>query len=107
MLKAIDPDYYSPAFYTPHPGSDLFDYCKEHDLSLITDHDSYRRNPTEAKIKGHDLDFLVWAAGESQRRTRLNYLKRFGREKVRQYASPRKAVRKLRRIFFGTPDERR
>ncbi|MFH1485425.1 MAG: radical SAM protein, partial [Chloroflexota bacterium] len=51
MLKAIDPDYYSPAFYTPHPGSDLYDYCQEHDLSLITDHESYRRNPTEPKIK--------------------------------------------------------
>ncbi|MBU1879830.1 MAG: B12-binding domain-containing radical SAM protein, partial [Chloroflexi bacterium] len=44
MLREIDPDYYSPAFYTPHPGSDLYDYCLEHDLSLITDHDSYRRN---------------------------------------------------------------
>ena len=47
MLKIVDPDYYSPAFFTPHPGSDLYDYCLEHDLSLITSHDQYRRNPGE------------------------------------------------------------
>ncbi len=64
MLKEIDPDYYSPAFYTPHPGSDLYDYCEEHDLSLIKTHDSYRRNPDELKIKGHDYEFLqLGAAG--------------------------------------------
>ena len=26
MLKIIDPDYYSPSFFTPHPGSDLYEY---------------------------------------------------------------------------------
>ncbi|HLB12569.1 MAG TPA: radical SAM protein, partial [Dehalococcoidia bacterium] len=45
MMKEIDPDYYSPAFYTPLPGSDLFTYVQEQGLSLISDHDSYRRNP--------------------------------------------------------------
>ena len=54
MIREIDPDYYSPAFFTPHPGTDLYDYCVEQGLSLITDYDSFRRNPTEAKIKGQD-----------------------------------------------------
>jgi radical SAM superfamily enzyme YgiQ (UPF0313 family) len=95
MLKQIDPDYYSPAFYTPHPGSDLYDYCLEHDLSLITSHDQYRRNPTEVKIKGQDQEFLQWALQESQRREPLNQLRRdFGRL-WRRYARPHKIAHKV------------
>ena len=96
MLKQIDPDYYSPSFYTPHPGSDLYDYCLEHDLSLIKSHDSYRRNPTEAKIRGHDYAFLQWALAESQRRTPYNAAKRALGAALRRYAAPRKVARKLR-----------
>jgi anaerobic magnesium-protoporphyrin IX monomethyl ester cyclase len=98
MLKQIDPDYYSPAFYTPHPGSYLFDYCQEHGLSLITDHDSYRRNPTEIKIKGHDPDFLQWALAESQRRTPANRLRRDGGRLWKRYAQPQKILRRLQRM---------
>ena len=58
MIQTIKPTHYSPAFYTPHPGSDLFKYCEDHGLSLIKNHDSYRRNATEAKIKGVDYKFL-------------------------------------------------
>ncbi|MFQ5885774.1 MAG: B12-binding domain-containing radical SAM protein [Anaerolineae bacterium] len=99
MLKEIDPDYYSPAFYTPHPGSDLYEYCLENNLSLITSHDQYRRNPTETKIRGQDYDFLRWALEESQRRKPLNQLRRTIDRYWRRYASPRKAARKLARIF--------
>jgi anaerobic magnesium-protoporphyrin IX monomethyl ester cyclase len=95
MLKKIDPDYYSPAFYTPHPGSDLFDYCMEHGLSLIVSHDSYRRNPTEVKIKGHDPEFLQRALAESQRRTLPNRVRRTTRRLWKRYAQPRKIWRKL------------
>jgi anaerobic magnesium-protoporphyrin IX monomethyl ester cyclase len=98
MLKEIDPDYYSPAFYTPHPGSDLYTYCLEHDLSLIRDHDSYRRNPDEAKIKGVDYTWLNWALAESQRRTWYNRLRRGARKAWRRYANPRKIVRKVRQL---------
>jgi radical SAM superfamily enzyme YgiQ (UPF0313 family) len=65
MIKTIRPDHYSPAFYTPHPGSDLYNYCEEHSLSLIKSHDSFRRNATEAKIKGVDYDFVKKALAES------------------------------------------
>jgi len=101
MLKEIDPDYYSPAFYTPHPGSDLYEYCLENNLSFITSHDQYRRNPTETKIRGQDYDFLRWALEESQRRKPLNQLRRTIDRYWRRYASPRKAARKLARIFAG------
>ncbi len=98
MLKEMDPDYYSPAFYTPHPGSDLFDYCVENDLSLITSHEQYRRSPTEAKIKGKDYDFLRWALQESQRRKPWNQFKRQARRYWKRYASPKKIARKLLRM---------
>ncbi|HDH52953.1 MAG TPA: B12-binding domain-containing radical SAM protein [Nitrospirae bacterium] len=65
MIKTIKPEHFSPAFYTPHPGSDLFNYCEEHGLSLIKSHDSFRRNATEAKIKGVDYNFLNQAVMES------------------------------------------
>lgn len=65
MIREVNPEHYSPAFYTPHPGSDLYTYCQERGLSLIRTHDSYRRNPAEAKIKGLDYDFLYQALKES------------------------------------------
>jgi len=102
MLKEIDPDYYSPAFFTPHPGSDLYDYCRSNDLSLITNHDNYRRNPTELKIKGHDYEFLKWACEESQRRTPRNAAKRAVSTAVKRYASPSKVARKLKRVARET-----
>jgi hypothetical protein len=101
MLKQIDPDYYSPSFYTPHPGSDLYDYCVEHDLSLITSHDQYRRNPTEVKIKGQDYEFLQWALQESQKRTPYKRLSRTASGLWRRYADPKKIVNKLRSLVDG------
>lgn len=97
LMKEIDPDYYSPAFFTPHPGTDLYDYVVERGLSRITDYDSYRRNPTEPKIKGQDYEFLRRAMLESQRRKPINYLKRWARRQWRRArrATPAKVVRKL------------
>jgi len=58
MLEEIRPYHCSPAFYTPHPGSDLYEMGKEMGIHLITSHDSYRRNTYEPKIKGPDYTFL-------------------------------------------------
>ena len=60
FIRETKPFHYSPAFFTPHPGSDLFEYCKKHNLSLIKSHDHYRRNinVNAPKIKGIDYDFL-------------------------------------------------
>ena len=101
MLQDIDPDYYSPSFYTPHPGSDLYDYCVENDLSLITSHDQYRRNPTEVKIKGQDYTFLKWALEESQQRKPINQFKRNVRSLWQRYARPAKIASKLYRLITG------
>ncbi len=97
MVKEIDPDYYSPAFFTPHPGTDLYDFVVEHDLSRITDYDSYRRNPTEPKIRGQDYEFLKWAMAESQRRKPVNAFKRWVGHQARRvrHLTPAKVMRKL------------
>ncbi len=97
LMKEIDPDYYSPAFFTPHPGTDLYDYVVEHGLSRITDYDSYRRNPTEPKIKGQDYAFLHRAMVESQRRKPFNYFKRWIRRQWRRArrVTPARLVHKL------------
>jgi anaerobic magnesium-protoporphyrin IX monomethyl ester cyclase len=104
LMKDIDPDYYSPAFFTPHPGTDLYDYVVEHDLSRITDYASYRRNPTEPKIKGQDYELLSWAMEESQRRKPLNSLKRWVRSQWRRARriTPAKVLRKLGLAAAGT-----
>ena len=99
MIREIDPDYYSPAFFTPHPGTDLYDYCVDQGLSLITDYDSYRRNPTEAKIKGQDYEFLKWASEMSQVRLAKNRLRRAWRAFVDKYTDPARYLRKLRRVL--------
>ena len=61
MLKKIQPDYYSAAYYTPHPGSKLYDYVKDRNLSLVSNYESFRRNPDQPKIKGVDYAFLRYA----------------------------------------------
>jgi radical SAM superfamily enzyme YgiQ (UPF0313 family) len=106
MIREIDPDYHSPSFFTPHPGTDLYDYCVEHDLSLISDYDSYRRNPTEPKIKGQDYGFLKWARDRSQKRLFKNQVRRALRAFAARYADPARYRRKLRRML-GLPDSSR
>jgi len=65
MIKTIKPYVPSPSFYTPTPGSDLFEYCKKNNLSLIERHEDYKRNPTGPKIKGADYVFLKKAIDET------------------------------------------
>jgi len=105
MIREIDPDYYSPAFFTPHPGTDLYDYCIEHDLSLITDYDSYRRNPTEPKIKGQDYEFLKWARDYSQKRKFKNRVRRGVKAFWEKYTDPARYARKIRKILGIYQDE--
>lgn len=65
MIREIKPYHCSPAYYTPHPGSRLFDFCDERGLSLIKKPEDYRRNIYEPKIKGIDYDFLKGVLYES------------------------------------------
>lgn len=68
MIKSIKPYRASAAFFTPHPGSYLYDYCRTNNLSLIDDHDDFVAVPEEdkPKIRGVDYVFLRKAAIESK-----------------------------------------
>ncbi|OGW75384.1 MAG: hypothetical protein A2Z72_02950 [Omnitrophica bacterium RBG_13_46_9] len=60
MIRKIRPYRSSAAFFTPHPGSFFYDYCKKHDLNLIGEHDDFVRFPEidRAKIKEIDYEFM-------------------------------------------------
>lgn len=67
MIRKIKPYRASPAFFTPHPGSDLYKYCEENDLSLMKSHSDYSRSPDSPKIKGVDYVFLREVLEESKK----------------------------------------
>jgi anaerobic magnesium-protoporphyrin IX monomethyl ester cyclase len=88
MLEDLDPEFFSPSFFTPHPGSDLYDWCVERDLCLIRDHASFRRNPTEAKIKGIDYGFLREQLERAHARRRVKHFFNRVKWKVNRMAPP-------------------
>jgi anaerobic magnesium-protoporphyrin IX monomethyl ester cyclase len=81
MMRKIDPEFHSPAFFTPHPGSELYEYCKARNLSLIKEHE-VDRSPKAPKIKGIDYDYLFKEVGRLQK---TQFLK--------------KVIRKLKKIL--------
>jgi len=98
MIRKIRPYTPSPAFYTPFPGSDLFEYCKKNDLSLIGNHEEYQRNPVAPKIKGIDYEFLNKAVEEATRLSIAVKLRRkIERSKVRRFN--RKIMKKYKVKF--------
>ena len=96
MLHEIRPDYYSPAFFTPHPGSDLFDKCVKEGLSLVSSHDEYRRNPFGAKVKGIDYAFLQDALKESMKYRKERFL-----DKVLRQSLVKAAKNRIKRTRVG------
>ena len=95
MIRIIDPDYFSPAFFTPQPGTELGRYVEEQGLSLISGYEEMRRNPDMPKIRGVDYDFLRQALDESMRRKPFNRLRRG----VAHFTG--RVHRKLRRLPAG------
>ena len=55
-MKLVRP---SIAFFTPYPGSELYDYCKDKDLLAIKDYADFDRAKKTPKIKGIDYKYLV------------------------------------------------
>jgi radical SAM superfamily enzyme YgiQ (UPF0313 family) len=62
MVKAMRPDTVSLCCFTPHPGSYLYDECR--DIMPEHDYSYFNRGKWEPKIEGPDYDFLSWVAGE-------------------------------------------
>ena len=75
MINAIDPEVRSAAFYSPHPGTDLNDFCIENNLLLTTDYQRFRRNPNGAKIKGVDYKLVRKMLWRSRGPFKLSHIK--------------------------------
>jgi anaerobic magnesium-protoporphyrin IX monomethyl ester cyclase len=68
MMRRIKPDIYGPSFFTPHVGSEMYDYCVEEGLWSPSSHDEFRRNAPAPKITGVDYEFLYRALELSKNR---------------------------------------
>lgn len=99
MIKKIRPYHCSPAYYTPHPGSRLFDYCLENDLSLIKKPEDYRRNTYEPKIKGIDYEYLKNILYESVSYGEDSNVKYVGKE-VKPILQKKRVSLKLFKILY-------
>jgi len=66
LIRHIRPEQPSPSFFTPTPGTELYDYCQKRDLILIKTYEGYRRSPTEPKLKGIDYNLLAYAREKSR-----------------------------------------
>ena len=124
MIKAIRPELHSPAYFSPIPGSHLFEFCKDKDLIKTTAYEEYVRNPTHAKIKGVDYLTLdkyrdkisacrqsLWTEPYFARHVfaRWRFLLKkvhlmvFIRELAASFNLPLKPLNKIIRIFFPNP----
>jgi anaerobic magnesium-protoporphyrin IX monomethyl ester cyclase len=99
MIQRIKPDICSPAVFTPAPGSDLYSYCIDHNLNLITSSDGYRRSVNSgAKIRGVDYDFINKMIAKSMKRSFIE------RKKIKLNAYKDKLLRSadsLKRHLFS------
>lgn len=76
LIDSINPTVRSPAFYTPLPGSYLFDYCVETGLfEDKKDFNSYFRNVREkGLLRGIDYTFMLKLVHDSNYRGKKRYL---------------------------------
>jgi len=60
MIKAMAPQVISTAVFTPHPGSYMYEECKD----IMPEHDwtYFNRGKFEEKLKGVDYNFVAWTA---------------------------------------------
>jgi anaerobic magnesium-protoporphyrin IX monomethyl ester cyclase len=61
MVWKIAPEHFSPSFFTPTPGSGMFDVVERQDLAVVDDFRGSCRSPDEAKIRGVDYAWLTRA----------------------------------------------
>lgn len=105
MMREIKPDIYSPAVFTPAPGSDLYAYCLENDLILIDSSEGYRRNADSgAKIKGVDYSFVTRMAYESMH-GKARGLVWWLKSRIRTHFKITQRLRKIRAMIFKEVSE--
>jgi len=77
MINTINPEIRSVSFYSPHPGTDLYQFCADNDLLLTKDYAQFRRNPYGEKLKGVDYKIvkrMLWQSRGSFRPSHFKLL---------------------------------
>ena len=64
LARRVKATISSCSFYSPMPGSYIYEYCKENDLIIEKDYAKLSRDPKKAKIKGVDYDYVTQALSE-------------------------------------------
>lgn len=74
LIDFIDPFYVSIGNYTPVPGTDLYDYCKENNLIIMENYESFDRSFKHfvPKIKGIDYTTARRIANKYKRGSMLS-----------------------------------
>lgn len=54
QIRLIRPELLSVTYFTPVPGCELYEYCKENNLIKIKSFEDYERSPSSEKIYGVD-----------------------------------------------------
>ena len=60
LIKEINPEIHGISYFSPIPGSDLYEYCREKNLINVSSYDMYVRSAVDNKIKGVDYQYLGW-----------------------------------------------
>ena len=58
MIARMKPEYYSPALFTPYPGTELYDYCRKNRLLIFKTYRQYKRGLLGDKIKGFNYQLI-------------------------------------------------
>lgn len=58
MVRKIRAEIPSLTYFTPIPGCDLYDYCRDRNLLNIHSYEDYTRNPYGEKVRGIDYKVL-------------------------------------------------
>jgi radical SAM superfamily enzyme YgiQ (UPF0313 family) len=61
MIRRIKPTHYSPSIFTPHPGTELYQYCLDHNLMLDYKNSTmYKRNAFSGRKIKHQ--HYLWSS---------------------------------------------
>jgi len=58
LMKEINPEIHAANYFSPIPGSSLFEYCKDNELISATSYDMFVRGAVDNKVKGIDYELL-------------------------------------------------
>jgi radical SAM superfamily enzyme YgiQ (UPF0313 family) len=58
LMKEINPEIHAANYFSPIPGSNLYEYCKDNDMINATSYDMFVRGAVDNKVKGVNYKLL-------------------------------------------------